>query len=234
MGLGPSPGRSLAPTALPASWRSPGWRRGWGGGLGPPPRQVSQCRLVLRRWLLRASASPCPSGRECRGPLAWTFSLAGTVVPLASVSLGRLRAPTCAWAGLRAGDAAGQVLGPGGGRGGGRGCWEAGGGAGLGGAGRGGRQLCGPSPGGRCSCCSFVLNAPWVLEAWLGDRPAPRGPIHPAPSPSALTLAPRGLEPRPPPLLRLGRGQAVAREGPGCLQTGLRPQAEGRKQPGGE
>lgn len=45
--------------------------------------------------------------------------------------------------------------------------------------------------------CSFVLSAPWVLEAWLGDRAAPRGSINPAPLPSVLTSAPR--RPRAPP-----------------------------------
>lgn len=38
--------------------------------------------------------------------------------------------------------------------------------------------------------CRFVRSAPWVLEAWLEDRPGPAGSIHPAPSPSALTSGP--------------------------------------------
>ena len=53
------------------------------------------------------------------------------------------------------------------------------------------------------ACCSLVLSAPWVLEAWLGDRAAPRGSINPAPLPSVLTSAPGGPGPRPPPLLCL-------------------------------
>lgn len=96
--------------------------------------------------------------------------------------------------GPQAGDRAFRAVEPPGGMPeGGSGAEGPGGQAGLGAAGRwraAGRTQ--PPPGTAAQArCSFALSAPWVLEAWLGDRAAPRGSINPAPLPSALTSAPK-------------------------------------------